>query len=315
LSKATGTKSEAAAYEFTTLTCIPGKIMYNGAEIQLLDLPGIIEGAAQGKGRGRQVIAVAKTSDLILMMLDASKGPKQRQLLEKELEAVGIRVNKQKPNVYFKVKKGGGFSFTATCKLTHLNEQLAYQILQSYKIHNADVLVREDVTVDEFIDVVLGNRKYLRCVYCYNKVDQISLEEVDRLAHEPYTIVISCEMDLNMDYLIEQIWKNLALIRVYTKKRGEFPDLDGGIILKQGTTVEEVCRSIHKSLAEEFKYALVWGTSVKHRPQRVGLTHIMEDEDVIQVSRIYIMAYCLLDCEEKVIIINYSSGNMCDRVA
>ena len=46
----TGTKSEAAAYEFTTLTCIPGVIHYNDAKIQLLDLPGIIEGAAQGKG-------------------------------------------------------------------------------------------------------------------------------------------------------------------------------------------------------------------------------------------------------------------------
>jgi len=49
-------------------------IKYNGANIQLLDLPGIIEGASQGKGRGRQVIAVAKTADLILMMLDATKG-------------------------------------------------------------------------------------------------------------------------------------------------------------------------------------------------------------------------------------------------
>jgi hypothetical protein len=55
LNELTGTESEAAAYEFTTLTCIPGVIHYNDAKIQLLDLPGIIEGAAQGKGRGRQV--------------------------------------------------------------------------------------------------------------------------------------------------------------------------------------------------------------------------------------------------------------------
>lgn len=70
LSTLTKTESEAAGYEFTTLTCIPGVIEYKGANIQLLDLPGIIEGAAQGKGRGRQVIAVARTADLVMMMLD-----------------------------------------------------------------------------------------------------------------------------------------------------------------------------------------------------------------------------------------------------
>lgn len=50
LTMLTGTTSEVASYEFTTLTCIPGVIHYNDAKIQLLDLPGIIEGASQGKG-------------------------------------------------------------------------------------------------------------------------------------------------------------------------------------------------------------------------------------------------------------------------
>ena len=60
LSKTTKTKSEVAAYSFTTLTAIPGVLEYGGAEIQILDLPGIIEGASEGKGRGRQVISAAK---------------------------------------------------------------------------------------------------------------------------------------------------------------------------------------------------------------------------------------------------------------
>lgn len=60
LSKITKTKSEAASYSFTTLTAIPGVLEYGGAEIQILDLPGIIEGASEGKGRGRQVISAAK---------------------------------------------------------------------------------------------------------------------------------------------------------------------------------------------------------------------------------------------------------------
>ena len=53
-------------------------MQYKDANIQLLDLPGIIEGASEGKGKGRQVIAVARTADLVLMMLDATKGDLQR---------------------------------------------------------------------------------------------------------------------------------------------------------------------------------------------------------------------------------------------
>lgn len=95
----TETSSAAASYEFTTLTCIPGVLKYKGATLQLLDMPGIIEGAASGKGRGRQVVAVAKTADLILMVLDAGKGDTQRIKLEKELETVGIRLNCSAPDV------------------------------------------------------------------------------------------------------------------------------------------------------------------------------------------------------------------------
>ena len=46
---------------------------------------------------------MARTADVVLMMLDASKGDVQQRLLEKELEAVGIRLNKKTPNIYFKV--------------------------------------------------------------------------------------------------------------------------------------------------------------------------------------------------------------------
>ena len=291
LNTLTNTHSESASYEFTTLTCIPGKIHHNGASIQLLDLPGIIEGAAQGKGRGRQVVAVAKTADLVLMMLDATKADNQRQLLERELEAVGLRLNSSKPNVYFKAKSGGGLTINATCKLTHLTEKLIQGILHDYKIFNAEVIVREDVTVDQFIDVVLGNRKYLPCLYVYNKIDAISLEEVDKLVRKDplRTVVISCDLNLGLEWLVERIWEMLGLVRIYTKKRGEYPDFgtngDGGFVIRRGASVEHVCHRIHRSLVTDFKSALVWGRSAKHQPQRVGLSHTVEDEDVVQIIK------------------------------
>ncbi|KNC55032.1 developmentally-regulated GTP-binding protein 2 [Thecamonas trahens ATCC 50062] len=285
LSKVTDTESTSGAYEFTTLTCIPGVIEYMGANIQLLDLPGIIEGAAKGKGRGRQVIGVARTSDLILMMMDASKGEIQRKLLEAELESVGIRLNEQPPDITFKVKKGGGIQFNSTVPLTKIDENVVKSILSTYKIHHAEVLFREDATMQQFIDVIQGNRRYIRCLYVYNKMDTVWMEEVERLANQPDTIVISCAWDINLDWLIESIWDYLDLTRVYTKKRSAMPDFDEPFILRDGTDVESVCRSIHNDMVNTFKYATVWGRSSKFNPnpQRVGLKHVLADEDVLQI--------------------------------
>uniref|UniRef100_A0A4W6CAF0 Developmentally regulated GTP binding protein 2 n=1 Tax=Lates calcarifer TaxID=8187 RepID=A0A4W6CAF0_LATCA len=278
LSLMTSTASEAASYEFTTLTCIPGVIEYKGANIQLLDLPGIIEGAAQGKGRGRQVIAVARTADVVIMMLDATKGDVQRVLLEKELESVGIRLNRTKPNIYFKPKKGGGLSYNSTVPLTHCSEKLVQLILHEYKIFNAEVLFREDSTPDEFIDVIVGNRVYMPCLYVYNKVDQISIEEVDRLARRPHSVVIRFVNKSSFGQKLSSyslyLCKGVKLLSPYSN------------VYKHACSAFSLqCHRIHRTLASQFKYALVWGTSTKYSPQRVGLTHIMEHEDVIQIVK------------------------------
>ncbi|KAI6134091.1 P-loop containing nucleoside triphosphate hydrolase protein [Pisolithus croceorrhizus] len=308
LSKCTNTVSETAAYEFTTLTAIPGVIEYQGARIQLLDLPGIVEGASQGRGRGRQVVATAKTADLILVMLDATKSEEQRRLLEIELDAVGIRLNKRKPDVVFKRRTTGGITLTTTVKLTKTDEKTIRTILASYKLHNCDVMIREDITTDELIDVLIGgyrfpdleiawpdfSRRHSQIhpmfMYVYNKIDAISLEMVDKLARSENTVVISCEMSLNLDHLVERVWESLGLVKVYTKKRGERPDLSDPVCLRKGATIEDVCLGIHKSLATNFRYALVWvmhipGRSSKFSPhaQKVSLNHQVQDEDVVSI--------------------------------
>ena len=79
---------------------------------QLLDLPGIIEGAKDGKGRGRQVIAVARTCSLIFIILDVLKPLEHKRIIERELEGFGIRLNKRPPNLSFKKKEKGGINMT-----------------------------------------------------------------------------------------------------------------------------------------------------------------------------------------------------------
>lgn len=68
--------------------------------------------------------------------------------------------------------------------------------------------------------------------------------------------------------------------------KGEIPDYGAPVILhNHAPTVGEFCDKIHKGIRTRFKYAWVWGTSVKHQPQKVGLAHVLEDEDVIQLVK------------------------------
>jgi len=158
-------------------------------------------------------------------------------------------------------------------------------ILHEYKIFNAEILCRCDATVDEFIDVVEGNRSYIRCVYVYNKIDQLSIEELDEIANKKDSIVVSLHMNLNLDNLLKMMWEYLSLVRVYTKRRGAPPDFTDALVLRHNCTVENVCQLIHRDLASQYKYSLVWGTSAKHIPQRTGVGHVLEDEDVVQIVK------------------------------
>ncbi|GAV01642.1 hypothetical protein RvY_12320 [Ramazzottius varieornatus] len=286
LTNLAGVYSEVAAYEFTTLTTVPGVIKYKGAKIQLLDLPGIIEGAKDGKGRGRQVIAVARTCSLIFIVLDVLKPLQHKKLLEYELEGFGIRLNKEPPNIGFRKKEKGGVNLNIMCPQSELDLENVRSILSEYKIHNADVTLRYDATADDLIDVIEGNRVYMPCIYVLNKIDQISVEELDIIYKIPHCVPISAHHKWNFDDLLEKLWVYLNLVRIYTKPRGQLPDYDSPVILSHDRkSIEDFCTKIHKNLVKEFKVALVWGSSVKHQPQRVGKDHELADEDVVQIIK------------------------------
>ncbi|KAG1462278.1 hypothetical protein G6F56_005552 [Rhizopus delemar] len=286
MSKLTGTTSEVGAYEFTTLTTVPGIIQYKGAKLQILDLPGIIEGAKDGKGRGRQVIAVARTCSLIFIVLDVLKPMTDKKIIEKELEGFGIRLNKKPPAIIFKKKERGGINMTNTVPLTNITQDEVKAVLSEYRIHNADVSFKEDSTIDDLIDVVEGNRIYIPAVYVLNKIDQISIEELDLIYKIPNAVPISSNHEWNFDELLEFMWKKLNLVRIYTKPKGKLPDYEQPVVLTQDKcSVEDFCASIHKSIIDQFRCAYVWGASVKHNPQKVGKEHILVDEDVVQIVK------------------------------
>ena len=81
-------------------------------------------------------------------------------------------------------------------------------------------------------------------------------------------------------------------MRVYTKKVGGKPDFEDPVVLsgdRGGVGVAALCAHVHRQMARELSHALVWGTSAKHYPQRCGLAHVLEDEDVVQLEKHKVM--------------------------
>jgi small GTP-binding protein len=286
MTKLTGTYSAVAEYEFTTLTTVPGVLHYTGAKIQILDLPGILEGAKDGRGRGKQVIAVARTCTLVYIVLDITKPIAQKQKIEQELEGFGIRLNKTPPDITFAKKDRGGINIRSTCKLTHLDDEGIKIILKEYRILNVDIMFRCDATPDELIDALEGNRVYIPALYILNKIDSISYEELCLVSRIKDSVPVSAEKGWNLDGTLEASWDKLRLIRVFAKPRGQLPDYSTPVVLREGrSSIKDFCNSIHRGILSEFKNAVVWGKSVKHTPQRVGKEHVLMDEDVVQIIK------------------------------
>lgn len=286
LTKLTGAFSKAAAWEFTTLTCIPGTIVYKGAKIQLLDMPGIIEGAKENRGKGRQVIAVSRTCNLILIVLDATRPAMHKKIIESELEGFGIRLNKKPPNIVVRRRDRGGVEVSETVKQTKMSRETVLAILKEYKQNSVDVIFHCDADEEDLIDVLESNRRYMPCIYVLNKIDDISLEELRILDKIPHYVPISGMKGWNIDELYETLWDYLGFIRVYTKPKGQIPDYAQPVILQRArSSVESFCNKIHRAMLNDLKYAFVWGSSVKHNPQKVGREHVLLDEDIVQIIK------------------------------
>jgi len=285
LNKLTDANSRVADYEFTTLSVIPGVMDYKGVKIQILDIPGVISGASSGRGRGKEIMSIVRTSDLILILLDIRE-LKQLDRILTELHDVGIRLNETPPDVKVRKTSRGGVTVISSRKLRSIDRKTIMEILNVNGIHSAEVTLREDVTPDRFIDAVMGNRVYIPGIIALNKIDLLEGKEAEGIqANIPDSIAISAEKDINLNQLREEIFKKLNFIRIYMRPQGGKPDYDEPLILKKDSTIKDACKNIHRRFLSKFRYAFVWGKSAKFPGQRVGLSHKLEDEDVLTVVR------------------------------
>ncbi|MBI2668669.1 GTP-binding protein [Candidatus Woesearchaeota archaeon] len=282
LNKLTGAQSEVAAYAFTTLTVIPGIMEYKQAKIQILDVPGVVAGAASGRGRGREVLAVIRNADLVLMVVDINN-PEQYHAILREVHESGIRLNKTKPEVYIKKTSRGGIQIGKTVKLD-VDDATLKRILQEFKINNAEVLIRSTILVDDFIDIIEGSKKYLPAITCINKIDLATADKVDKVKKELNAdLVISAEKEINLETLKETIFQKLNFMRIYLKEPSREADMNEPMIIFKGATIQDICNKLHRDLAGKFRFARVWGRSTKFPGQKLMLNHSLQDQDILEL--------------------------------
>lgn len=286
LNKLTGAKSTVGAFQFTTLTVVPGMMNYRGASIQVLDLPGIIKGASTGKGLGKRILSVARTADLVLLILDVFQ-PYHEDVLVNELGNIGIRLNQLPPNITIEKAAMGGIAIAQQVKMTKITEKHLKDILHLYGIVSARVVIREDVTSEQLSDFIAGNISYSKSLTVLNKIDLVDREFLNNLKTKIKSDVIevSANADMNIEELREKIYEKLKFIRIYMRPKGGETDYKEPLIAREGDTVEDVCNKLHRRMKREFRYGMVWGKSVKFGGQRVGLTHILQDEDVLTIIK------------------------------
>ncbi len=283
ISKLTGKESKTAGYAFTTVSVIPGLLEYKGAKIQILDLPGIITEASKGKGRGKEVLSVVRTSDVVVIVLDAEKAEKEYRALMQEVENAGIRLNKQPPDVSIHKKLKGGINIYRRKRNMGPSDDFILSALRENGILNADVVIGPNVTEKDFIDALDNSLVYLKGMIVISKIDLVSKERLMELKKLfPDASFVSIYYPETLEQFKEALYNAFEFIRVYTKPwKGDVEKEP--LILRRGATVKEACEKIHRDLLKNFRYALVWGPSAKHPGQRVGLEHKLKDGDIITV--------------------------------
>jgi hypothetical protein len=279
----TNATSAVAAYAFTTLTVIPGVMHFKNAQIQILDVPGIVHGAASGRGRGKEVLSVMRSADMAMIIVDANFPEHYKALLD-EIYETNIRINQRPPDVKIVKTAKGGITVATTVKLTKIDKEMVKEIAREFKIINADIIIREDIDTDQLIDSIQKNRIYMPALTVLNKIDMVNQKRLDELKKmiKP-DICISGIKKQGIEELKEAIFKKLNFIKIYCKEAGKKADLNVPLIMFKNSTIRDMCRKLHKDFESKFKFARVWGKSAKFPGQKLMLEHKVMDDDIVEI--------------------------------
>ena len=273
LNQLTNAKSRIAPYAFTTVSVVPGMMYYNEARIQVLDVPGLIEGAEEGKGRGKEVLSVARAADFVVLMTDV-KRPHVIKSITDALTKNGVRLNQNPPNVSIEKKLRGGIIVHSNIK-QDISKETIKEIVSEMGFKNAEVTLKEKVTIDTLVDALTPSRVYVPSITLVNKSDLKSKKDSNKSITE--ALYISAEKGQGLDKLKETIWDSLNFVTVYLVRPNEKPNKNHPLVAKKEMELNQIASIIGEEFSEGKTKAKIWGPGAKYPGQGVSLTKKIEE--------------------------------------
>jgi len=236
------------------------------------------------------LVDLVRSCDGLIVMVDLGADPvEQFDQIVAELARSQVSMTKLQSNVSVVKTQAGGLQLFAAGGLVGCTRDQVASLLKSYGMPNAIVRTTGDASLDDIEDVLLEtNLNYKPTILVANKADLPNATEnsrrlLEHVASRTDVLVTSCLTRLGLSELGRKLFETLDLVRVYTKEPNASAASPDPFVIKGGTTVGELSRQIHTALFRQFKYARVWGKSVSYEGERVGISHVLVDRDVVEI--------------------------------
>jgi len=286
----TNAKVEVSDYPYTTREPTPGMLQYKDLQFQIIEAPALAEGSSESEFRDVQTLALARNADGLLLMVDLSQNPsKQLSMIINELEKARIII--EKPRAKVEIEKqhlGAGLRVIIIGRLVDCNLKDVENMLKSYRISDGVVKIYGEATLDDVEDVIFESTIYRPAIVIANKMDIPEASERLRdlkniVGTETRILPVSCKTRIGLELLGKEIFESLDIIRVYSKEPNKKEHSPKPFILKKGATVLDVAKQIHSDFYRQFAYAKVWAKRLTFSPQKVGLSFLLEDGDIVEI--------------------------------
>lgn len=277
----TNAKTEVGEHRFTTTEPVPGMMQFEDIQFQLVDTPAIYEGVGEGSW-GPQLMSLVRNADGIIILLEAPQAIVQYGTIVGELSKAGITTDRRVRKIEIEKTTGGGIQIACTARPSCSPEDIE-RTLKENGVRNALVRIWGDITMSEVEEALEQTKIFKPSLIIVNKVDLAPKADEDfRRASGKPALGVSLKEGQGLEGVGRGLFRALGIIRVYTRVLGG-EVASKPIIVREGAKVLDIAKIVHSQFYRNFKYARVFGRSVKYNGERVGAEHELVDGDIVEI--------------------------------